>query len=141
MEGDDVHDPVADTARGILDGHVFLSRELADSGHYPAIDIEKSISRVMPKVTTKEHQAAARKFKMLYSRYMRGRELLSMGAYVPGGDAELDMAVRMWPQIQRYLQQDAEEAHSMENALAEMMKIAAAAGGSPSANSVAKQAG
>jgi flagellar biosynthesis/type III secretory pathway ATPase len=72
---------------------------------------------------------------------MRGRELLSMGAYVPGGDAELDMAVRMWPQIQRYLQQDAEEAHSMENALAEMMKIAAAAGGSPSANSVAKQAG
>jgi flagellum-specific ATP synthase len=129
LEGDDVHDPVADTARGILDGHVFLSRELADSGHYPAIDIEKSISRVMPKVTTKEHQIAARKFKMLYSRYMRGRELLSMGAYVPGGDAELDMAVRMWPQIQRYLQQDSEEAHSMENALAEMMKIASAIGG------------
>jgi flagellum-specific ATP synthase len=141
LEGDDVHDPVADTARGILDGHVFLSRELADSGHYPAIDIEKSISRVMPKVTTKEHQVAARKFKMLYSRYMRGRELLSMGAYVPGGDAELDMAVRMWPQIQRYLQQDAEEAHSMENALAEMMKIAAAAGGAPSANAAARQAG
>jgi flagellum-specific ATP synthase len=83
----------------------------------------------MPKVTTKEHQIAARKFKMLYSRYMRGRELLSMGAYVPGGDAELDMAVRMWPQIQRYLQQDAEEAHSMENALAELMKIASAIGG------------
>jgi len=142
LEGDDVHDPVADTARGILDGHVFLSRELADSGHYPAIDIEKSISRVMPKVTTKEHQAAARKFKMLYSRYMRGRELLSMGAYVPGGDAELDMAVRMWPQIQRYLQQDAEEAHSMEDALAEMMKIAASVGGAlATAPAAARQAG
>jgi flagellum-specific ATP synthase len=126
LEGDDVHDPVADTARGILDGHVFLSRELADSGHYPAIDIEKSISRVMPKVTSKEHQLAARKLKMLYSRYQRGRELLSMGAYVPGGDPELDLAVKMWPQIKTYLQQDAEERFGMDNALAELMKIAGA---------------
>jgi len=126
LEGDDVHDPVADTARGILDGHVFLSRELADSGHYPAIDIEKSISRVMPKVTTKEHQAAARKLKMLYSRYMRGRELLSMGAYVPGGDAELDLAIKTWPQIRAYLQQDADDAHSMDNSIEELMKIVGA---------------
>jgi flagellum-specific ATP synthase len=117
---------VADTARGILDGHVFLSRELADSGHYPAIDIEKSISRVMPKVTTKEHQAAARKLKMLYSRYMRGRELLSMGAYVPGGDAELDLAIKTWPQIRAYLQQDADDAHSMDNSIEELMKIVGA---------------
>jgi flagellum-specific ATP synthase len=129
LEGDDVHDPVADTARGILDGHVFLSRELADSGHYPAIDIEKSISRVMPKVTTKEHMLAARKMKMMYSKYMRGRELLSMGAYVPGGDPEFDLAVKLWPQIQKYLQQDADDAHGMENSLAELMKIAAQVGG------------
>jgi flagellum-specific ATP synthase len=126
LEGDDVHDPVADTARGILDGHIFLSRELADSGHYPAIDIEKSISRVMPKVTTKEHQLAARKLKMLYSRYQRGRELLSMGAYVPGGDPELDTAVKMWPQIKAYLQQDADERFGMDTALTELMKIAGA---------------
>ena len=126
LEGDDVHDPVADTARGILDGHIFLSRELADSGHYPAIDIEKSISRVMPRVTTKDHQGAARKLKMMYSRYMRGRELLSMGAYVAGGDPELDMAIKLWPQIKSYLQQDAEESHSMENALQELTKIASA---------------
>ena len=126
LEGDDIHDPVADTARGILDGHVFLSRELADSGHYPAIDIEKSISRVMPKVTTKEHQVAARRLKMLYSRYMRGRELLSMGAYVPGGDAELDLAIKTWPQIRAYLQQEAEESHSMDNCIQELMKIAGA---------------
>ncbi|MBU3724009.1 MAG: FliI/YscN family ATPase [Burkholderiaceae bacterium] len=129
LEGDDVHDPVADTARGILDGHIFLSRELADSGHYPAIDIEKSISRVMPKVTSKEHQMAARKMKMLVSKYMRGRELLSMGAYVPGGDPEFDMAVKLWPQIQKYLQQDADDAHGMENSLSELMKIAAMVGG------------
>ncbi len=123
LEGDEIHDPVADAARGILDGHVFLSRDLADSGHYPAIDIEKSISRVMPKVTTKEHQLAARKLKTLYSRYMRGRDLLSMGAYVPGGDPEFDQAVRMWPQIRNFLQQEAEQVCSMEGSVIELTKL------------------
>jgi flagellum-specific ATP synthase len=106
LEGDDVNDPVADTARGILDGHFFLSRQLADSGHYPAIDVEKSISRVMPKVVTKEHLLAARRIKQLYSRYMSGRDLVSMGAYVPGSDGDLDAALKAWPKIQMYLQQD-----------------------------------
>jgi flagellum-specific ATP synthase len=128
LEGDDIHDPVADTARGILDGHIFLSRDLADSGHYPAIDIEKSISRVMPKVTARDHQAAARRFKSLYSRYMRGRELLSMGAYVAGGDPELDIAIKVWPQVQAYLQQDADDSLGMERSISELMKITAAAG-------------
>jgi flagellum-specific ATP synthase len=128
LEGDDIHDPVADTARGILDGHIFLSRDLADSGHYPAIDIEKSISRVMPKVTSRDHQAAARRFKSLYSRYMRGRELLSMGAYVAGGDPELDLAIKVWPQVQAYLQQDADDSLGMERSISELMKITAAAG-------------
>jgi len=93
LEGDDTNDPVADTARGILDGHFFLSRELADSGHYPAIDVEKSISRVMPKVVSKEHLLSARRMKQLYSRYMRGRDLVSMGAYIAGSDPELDAEV------------------------------------------------
>ncbi|WP_216259281.1 FliI/YscN family ATPase [Polynucleobacter sp. UB-Piko-W3] len=108
LEGDDTNDPVADTARGILDGHFFLSRELADSGHYPAIDVEKSISRVMPKVVSKEHLLSARRLKQLYSRYMRGRDLVSMGAYIAGTDPELDTALQAWPKIQAFLQQDAE---------------------------------
>ena len=108
LEGDDVNDPVADTARGILDGHFFLSRQLADSGHYPAIDVEKSISRVMPKVVTKEHLLGARRIKQLYSRYMSGRDLVSMGAYVPGSDGDLDAALKAWPKIQAYLQQEVE---------------------------------
>ena len=108
LEGDDANDPVADTARGILDGHFFLSRELADSGHYPAIDVEKSISRVMPKVVSKEHLLSARRLKQLYSRYMRGRDLVSMGAYIAGTDPELDTALQAWPKIQAFLQQDAE---------------------------------
>ncbi|QWE31769.1 FliI/YscN family ATPase [Polynucleobacter sp. Adler-ghost] len=110
LEGDDTNDPVADTARGILDGHFFLSRELADSGHYPAIDVEKSISRVMPKVVSKEHLLSARRMKQLYSRYMRGRDLVSMGAYIAGSDPELDAALQAWPKIQAFLQQDADVA-------------------------------
>jgi flagellum-specific ATP synthase len=121
LEGDDIHDPVADTARGILDGHLFLSRELADSGHYPAIDIEKSISRVMPRVTSREHQMAARKFKQLYSAYMRGRDLVSMGAYAAGSDPDLDLALKMWPQIRSYLQQDSQQNVHLDDSIQSLM--------------------
>ena len=124
LEGDDSNDPVADTARGILDGHFFLSRELADSGHYPAIDIEKSISRVMPKVSSREHLMGARRVKQLYSRYMRGRDLVSMGAYVAGSDPELDAALQSWPKIKEFLQQDSELNVAMANTLHDLLAIA-----------------
>ena len=124
LEGDDTNYPVADTARGILDGHFFLSRELADSGHYPAIDIEKSISRVMPKVSTREHLMSARRVKQLYSRYMRGRDLVSMGAYVAGSDPELDAALQMWPKIKQFLQQDMDDRVPMPETLLELDAIA-----------------
>ena len=124
LEGDDSNDPVADTARGILDGHFFLARELADSGHYPAIDIEKSISRVMPKVASREHLLSARRVKQLYSRYMRGRDLVSMGAYVAGSDPELDAALQSWPKIKEFLQQDSEFSVGLENTLQELFSIA-----------------
>jgi flagellum-specific ATP synthase len=124
LEGDDTNDPVADTARGILDGHFFLSRELADSGHYPAIDIEKSISRVMPKVSTREHLMSARRVKQLYSRYMRGRDLVSMGAYVAGSDPELDAALQKWPKIKEFLQQDMDDRVPMPETLVELDAIA-----------------
>ena len=126
LEGDDTNDPVADTARGILDGHFFLSRELADSGHYPAVDVEKSISRVMPKVTSKDHLLAARKMKQLYSRYMRGRDLVSMGAYIAGTDAELDEALKAWPKIQNFLRQESEVAIPLSKTLEALLKISPA---------------
>jgi flagellum-specific ATP synthase len=124
LEGDDTNDPVADTARGILDGHFFLSRELADSGHYPAIDVEKSISRVMPKVVSKEHLLSARRLKQLYSRYMRGRDLVSMGAYIAGTDPDLDAALQAWPHIQAFLQQDADDAIPIDQTEKRLFEIA-----------------
>jgi flagellum-specific ATP synthase len=127
LEGDDIHDPVADTARGILDGHLFLSRELADAGHYPAIDIEKSISRVMPRVTDSRHQLAARRLKQLISRYMRGRDLVAMGAYAPGSDPGLDEALRLWPEIQAFLQQNMDETFDMEHSIAGLLMLTGAA--------------
>ena len=114
LEGDDVHDPVADAARGVLDGHVFLSRELADAGHYPAIDIERSISRVMPRVTTVEHVKAAAKLKALISKHTRSRDLIAMGAYVRGTDPQLDFAIKNWDRIRAFLQQDAGELSQFE---------------------------
>ena len=126
LEGDDTNDPVADTARGILDGHFFLSRELADSGHYPAVDVEKSISRVMPKVASKDHLLAARKMKQLYSRYMRGRDLVSMGAYIAGTDPELDEALKAWPKIQNFLRQESEVAIPLSKTLEALLKISPA---------------
>ncbi|MEO5735245.1 MAG: flagellar protein export ATPase FliI [Rubrivivax sp.] len=105
-EGDDPQDPIADAARGILDGHIVLSRELAEGGHYPAIDVERSISRVMTAVASSAHVQAARRLRMLLSRHAKARDLIQLGAYVPGHDVELDTAVRLHPQICALLQQD-----------------------------------
>jgi flagellum-specific ATP synthase len=105
-EGDDPQDPIADAARGILDGHIVLSRELAEAGHFPAIDVEKSISRVMTSVADRGHVAAARRARQLLARYNKARDLIQLGAYAPGHDAELDLAVKLQPQLVALLQQD-----------------------------------
>ncbi len=104
-EGDDPQDPIADAARAILDGHIVLSRALAESGHFPAIDVETSISRVMPAVCGAAEMEAARRFKGLFSRYQRNRDLLSVGAYVAGADPALDAAIAAYPRMERFLQQ------------------------------------
>src|SRR3569623_76391 len=109
MEGDDQQVPIADAARAILDGHIVLSRELADAGHYPAIDIEASISRAQPDLLSDEALERTRRFKYLYSRYMRSRDLLAVGAYVPGADLVLDEGVRLYPRMQGYLMQGMRE--------------------------------
>jgi flagellum-specific ATP synthase len=108
-EGDDQQDPIADAARGILDGHIVLSRELAESGHFPAIDVERSISRVMTQVTPADHQQAARRIRRQLALLSRARDLIQIGAYVPGHDAELDAAVSNDAAIREYLQQDMRE--------------------------------
>jgi flagellum-specific ATP synthase len=126
-EGDDQQDPIADAARGILDGHIVLSRELAESGHYPAIDIERSISRVMTSVTAREHQAAARRLRQLLSRYNKARDLIQLGAYAPGHDAELDLAVKLQPQVVALLQQDMHAAASMDACRRQLAQLVAQA--------------
>ncbi|MDR3323770.1 MAG: FliI/YscN family ATPase, partial [Zoogloeaceae bacterium] len=106
VEGDDPQDPVADAARAILDGHVVLTRALGDAGHYPAIDIEQSISRAMVNLIEPGHLDLIRKFKVLFSRYQRARDLITVGAYVPGSDPVLDQAVGLYPRMEGYLQQN-----------------------------------
>ncbi|QEA39703.1 flagellar protein export ATPase FliI [Pistricoccus aurantiacus] len=108
-EGDDQQDPIADSARAILDGHIVLSRSLAESGHYPAIDIEASISRAMTAIVDKEQQRESQRFKQLFSSYQRNRDLISVGAYSPGHDPQLDEAVKRYPALEGFLQQRIDE--------------------------------
>ena len=104
-EGDDQQDPIADSARAILDGHIVLSRTLAEAGHYPAIDIEASISRAMTALIDEKHLERVRLFKQMLSRYQRNRDLINVGAYSSGRDALLDRAIALYPRIEAFLQQ------------------------------------
>lgn len=124
-EGDDQQDPIADSARAILDGHVVLNRTLAESGHYPAIDIEQSISRAMHNITDKAHQKMALKLKQLNSRYMRSLDLINVGAYQPGSDPVLDDAIARNPAINRFLQQDINERADVTESLHQLSAVLA----------------
>lgn len=126
-EGDDLQDPIADAARAILDGHIVLSRELAESGHYPAIDIESSISRVMPSITSQEHQDLAQNMKQNYSLYQQNKDLIAIGAYNKGSDARIDQAINLLPVIKFYLQQKMKEVIPYDQSLAQLQEIIAAA--------------
>lgn len=128
-EGDDQQDPIADSARAILDGHIVLSRELAESGHYPAIDIEASISRAMTELITQEQHQMTNQFKKLFSVYQRNRDLISVGAYSPGHDPVLDQAVKMYPKIEAFLQQTYTEAADRESSLSALQHVMAQATG------------
>ena len=119
-EGDDQQDPIADAARAILDGHIVLSRALAESGHYPAIDVEASASRVMHNVASPQHLELARKFRNYYSRFMKSRDLIQLGAYVAGSDPETDRAIVLYPALQRFLMQDMREAATLPASLQQL---------------------
>ena len=122
-EGDDQQDPIADSARAILDGHFVLSRNLADQGHYPAIDIEQSISRAMHNLAGDDHFNVVRQFKQFFSRYQRSRDLIAVGAYQPGGDPLLDMAVKLYPRLEAFLQQGIQEHETYEGALQKLAQV------------------
>ncbi len=123
VEGDDQNDPIADAARAILDGHVVLSRRLAEAGHYPAIDIEASISRAMNDIVSPEHQQATNAFKRIYSIYQRNRDLISVGAYEPGSDANIDLAIRAIPELERFLTQSMDTPVDLRSSIEELMAL------------------
>ncbi len=124
-EGDDQQDPIADAARAILDGHIVLSRALAETGHFPAIDIEQSASRVMHNVVTREHFEMARQFRAIYSRYQKSRDLVQVGAYMSGSDPQLDEAIRLQPAMASFLQQSMFEGATMDDSLNTMAAVLA----------------
>jgi len=124
-EGDDQQDPIADAARAILDGHFVLSRKLAEQGHYPAIDIEQSISRVMSAIVPREQLDTARRFKQLYARYQRNRDLIAVGAYARGSDPMTDQAIARYPDMEAFLQQGMFENESREHTLEKMNAVLA----------------
>ncbi len=122
-EGDDQQDPIVDAARAILDGHVVLSRDLADSGHYPAIDIESSVSRVVNQITSESHQLAISQLKQLYSNYQQNKDLITVGAYQKGSDPALDDAINSMPSINSFLCQRVNEKVLMEESIDELQEM------------------
>ena len=125
-EGDDQQDPIVDCARAVLDGHIVLSRHLAEAGHYPAIDIGQSISRCMSQVTSREHQLAARTLKQLYAEYQSIKPLIPLGGDVAGADPLADRAVRLSPAITQFLQQEVQDAALMDSTITDLRTLAQA---------------
>lgn len=123
VDGDDMNEPIADAVRGILDGHVVLSRALAQAGHYPAVDVLASVSRVMPEVTTPEHQAWARKFRSLLAAYKEAEDLIQIGAYQSGTNPTVDEAIRKLPEMKRFLIQDVDEPSDLTEACSRLRAL------------------
>src|SRR5882672_10096235 len=122
-EGDDPNDPVADAARAVLDGHIVLSRRIAETGLYPAIDVEASISRAMHQIATREQLDLANRFKQVYSTYQQNRDLITVGAYRRGADPRVDLAVEQWPKMIEFLRQDMYEPVGIERSYADLRQL------------------
>jgi flagellum-specific ATP synthase len=125
VEGDDLTEPVTDTARGTLDGHIVLSRAMAGENHYPAVDVLASVSRVMPAVVSGEHLASAAALRGLLAAYSDARDLISVGAYQRGANPQVDRALRLLPEIHRFLRQRPDEPTSFEDTVAALGIITA----------------
>ncbi|MDS1029527.1 flagellar protein export ATPase FliI [Bacillota bacterium LX-D] len=125
VDGDDMNEPIADAVRGILDGHIVLSRSLAAKNHYPAIDVLSSVSRLMSEITAQEHQAAAGQIRDFLASYYKVEDLINIGAYQQGSNIEVDRAIKHYPQIINFLTQEANEHISLEATLEQMQSILA----------------
>lgn len=125
VDADDMNEPIADAVRGILDGHIVLSRDLAARNHYPAIDILGSISRLMPEITNNEHQAVAGKLRDLLASYHKVEDLINIGAYQKGSNPQVDAAIKHYPDLINFLKQDANEYVPLEQSIVQMNKILA----------------
>jgi len=124
VEGDDMTEPVADAARGILDGHVILSRKLAQRGHYPAVDVLDSISRVLDDVTDKDHQAARRQVIRMLAKYRQIEDLVQIGAYARGSDPEADVAIEAFPKLEAMLRQERGDPEPFAASRESLLKLA-----------------
>jgi len=124
VEGDDLDEPVADELRGLLDGHVVLSRKLAARGHHPAVDVTQSLSRLMPRLVSAEHRAAAERARAHLALYEDKRDLISLGAYRKGSDAQLDTAIARTPEIQGFLTQRPDETATYEQTIERLLRLA-----------------
>jgi len=129
VEGDDMSDPIADAALGILDGHIVLSRSLAEKGHYPAIDVLRSVSRLAATVASPDHQAAASMLRDALASYRDSQDLIQIGAYVAGSDPKVDAARLAMPEIEGFLRQRADDPTAMAETSARLRMLAAKAGG------------
>lgn len=123
MEGDDISDPIVDTVRGIVDGHIFLSRKVAESNHYPAIDVLGSISRLMSAIASPEHKEAAAKMRKILALYRENKDLIDVGMYQPGSNPKLDTAIEMIPQVNAFLQQRTSDSVSMETTIGTLISM------------------
>ncbi len=127
VEADDLNDPVADNARGILDGHIVLSRRLAQKGHYPAVEITESISRVMDRIITPEHLDDAQRLRTLLAAHRENEELINLGAYARGSNPEVDEALEKWKRINAFLQQRVEEGSKYDETIQSLHDLVYAA--------------
>ena len=123
MEGDDINDPIVDIVRGIVDGHIFLSRKVAESNHYPAIDVLGSISRLMSAIATPEHKQAAAKLRTIMSLYRENKDLIDVGMYQPGSNPRLDTAIEMMPKINAFLQQRTDDSVTMDGTISQLIDM------------------
>ncbi|MBV9308138.1 MAG: EscN/YscN/HrcN family type III secretion system ATPase, partial [Acidobacteriaceae bacterium] len=126
VEGDDFNEPIADAVRGILDGHIILSRQLGASGHYPAIDILSSVSRVASQISQSNHLMAVRKVRECLACYQSSEDLIQLGAYVGGSNSKLDASIRARENILKFLRQNPDEKSSLPDTLTALSAIASA---------------
>jgi flagellum-specific ATP synthase len=125
VEGDDMNEPIADSVRSIVDGHIILSRDLAHKGHYPAVDVLSSISRVMHDIADRDHLNMARKLVKVLATYREAEDLINIGAYVDGTDPQIDFAKKMIHKINSFLQQDINQSITFKESIIRLKELLA----------------